>query len=192
MSQIVETLRKELEQRSSEELISILRNQDEEEWRPEVFETVASLLKDRGISPDEVIAMGPEGYDVVESEPTATIATFFSPAEAHASRMALEDAGIRAWVVDEAGGTMYGVGIGARLQVRAKDQGAAREVLAAAPISGDVLPPDLAEPPCPACGSRNVAPEAWVDDEGGDEPRWIRSRRKWYYVCKDCEEAWPL
>jgi len=58
MSQSVESLRKELEQRSSEELMSILRNRDEEEWRPEVFEVVSLVLKDRGISPEEVIALG--------------------------------------------------------------------------------------------------------------------------------------
>jgi len=192
MSQSVESLRKELEQRSSEELMFILRNQDEEQWRPEVFEVVALVLKDRGISPEEVIAMGPEGVDVVESEPTVTIANFFSPTEAHALRMALEAAGIPAWVVDEAAGTMYGVGIGARLQVRAKDESTAREVLSAAPVSSEGLPPDLAEPPCPACGSRNVAPEAWVDEEDSGEPRWPGSRRKWYYVCADCDEAWPM
>lgn len=88
MSESIESLAKEFEQRTTEELISILRNRDEDEWRPEVFEIVASVLRDRGISPDEVVAMGPEGVDVVESEPTVTIAHFFSPAEAHAARMA--------------------------------------------------------------------------------------------------------
>jgi hypothetical protein len=191
MSESIETIRKELEQRSSEELISILRNRDEGEWRPDVFEVVALVLKDRGLSPEEVIAMGPEGVDVVESEPIVTIAKFFSPAEAHISRMALEEAGIAAWVADEAGGTMYGVGIGARLQVRVKDEGAARQVLSVAPVSGEGLPPDLAEPPCPACGSRNVASEAWVDDGDSGEPG-RRGRRKWHYVCADCDEAWPV
>lgn len=190
MSQNVEGLRKELEQRSSEELISILRNRDEEEWRPEVFEIVASVLKGRGISPEEVIAMGPEGVDVVESAPTVTIAHFFSPAEAHASRMALEEAGIAAWVADEAGGTMYGVGIGARLQVRVEDEDAAREVLSAAPVPAEALPPDIAEPPCPACGSRNVASQARLDEADSGEPRGRLTGRKWYYVCAECREAW--
>jgi hypothetical protein len=191
MSQNAESLRKEFEQRSSEELMSILRNRDEEEWRPEVFEIVTLVLKGRGVSPEEVIAMGPEGVDVDESEPTVTIVNFFSPVEAHASRMALEEAGIAAWVADEAGGTMYGVGIGARLQVRAKDADAARGVLSAAPVSAEDIPPDLAEPPCPACGSRKVTPEAWLDETDDAKPRWRPTRRKWYYVCADCDEAWP-
>jgi hypothetical protein len=135
MNEYTETVRLELEQKSSDELISILRNRDEEEWSPEVFDVVAAMLKERGISPEEVVAMGPEGYDAVESAPTVTIATFFSPAEAHALRMALEEAGIPAWVADEAGGTSFGVGVGARLQVRAVDEEAARQILVAAPVA---------------------------------------------------------
>ena len=192
MSENGEKLRKELEPKGSVELISILRNQDVEEWRPETFEVVASILKSRGLSPEEVIAMGPEGVDVVESEPTVSVANFFSPSEAHLSRMALEEAGIAAWVADEAGGTMYGVGIGARLQVRVKDVDAAREVLSAAPASEEGLPPDFAEPPCPACGSRNVAPEARVDDAARAAVPWRPNRREWRYVCADCGETWPV
>jgi hypothetical protein len=140
-----------------------------------------------------VSALGPEAVDVVESAPTVTIASFFSPAEAHASRMALEEAGITAWVADEAGGTMYGVGIGARLQVRVEDEGAAREVLSAARVSSEALPPDIAEPPCPACGSRNVAPEVRPDDEADSADRRGRpTGRRWYYVCGDCRKAWTV
>lgn len=135
MSEPLETLRFELEQKSSDELTSILRNRDEDEWRPEAFEMVAAILKERGVSPEEIVAMGPEGYDAVESAPTVTIARYFSPAEAHAVRMALEEAGIPAWVIDEASGTSFGIGVGARVQVRATDEDAAREFLAVPPIT---------------------------------------------------------
>jgi len=181
----------QLERLSTDELISILRNRDEDEWRPQVFDVVASILASRGVSPRDVEAMGPEGRDVTESAPTVTIATFFSPAEAHASRMALEEAGIAAWVVDEAVGTMYGVGVGTRLQVRASDDAAARAILASPPAPADGLPRELSDPVCPACGSRNVAPEAWLDEGQQSRPRW-RGRRSWHYVCSDCDEAWPL
>jgi hypothetical protein len=189
-----EALREHFERESTEELISILRNRDEQEWRPQVFEVVAFILKTRGLSPADVIALGPEPAvtEVLESEPTVTVATFFSPAEAHGSRMALEGAGIPAWVIDESMGTMYGVGVGTRVQVRAKDADAARQVLSSQPAPGDALPADIAEPACPACGSRNVAPEAWVDATESDQPRWDRARRQWHYVCADCREAWPL
>jgi hypothetical protein len=189
MSEDIDSLREELELRTTDELVSILRNRDEEEWRPVTFDVVASILRARGLSPEEVAAMGPEGTDVLESEPTVTIGRFFSPAEAHASRMALEEGGITAWVADEEGGTIYGFGIGARLQVRAKDLEAAQELLGQ--LTADGVPPEIAEPPCPACGSHNVTSEAWVDDDESARPRWRQTRRKWHYVCGDCREAWP-
>ncbi len=176
---------------STDELVSILRNHDEDEWRPPVFDIVASILASRGVSPRDVESLGPEGGDVPESAPLVTVATFFSPAEGHASRMALEEGGIAAWVADEAIGTMYGVGVGARLQVRASDEAAAREILASPAAPTDALPPELSDPACPACGSRNVAPEAWLDEEQQGQPGWP-GRRKWHYVCSDCAEAWPL
>jgi hypothetical protein len=178
----------QLEQLSTDELVSILRNRDEDEWRPQVFDVVASILTARGVSPGDVEAMGPEGSDVAESAPTVTVATFFSSAEAHASRMALEESGISAWVADEAAGTMYGVGVGTRVQVRASDETVAREVLASPPAPSEALPPELSDPACPACGSRNVAPEAWVADEQANQTP-SRGRRNWYYVCGDCDEA---
>jgi hypothetical protein len=187
----VDQLAAQMERLSTDELVSILRNRDEDEWRPQAFDVVASILVRRGVSPRDVGALGPEGADVLESAPLVTVATFFSPAEGHASRMALEEGGIAAWVADEAVGTMYGVGVGTRLQVRASDEAAAREILASPPAPTDSLPPDLSDPACPACGSRNVAPEAWLDHEQQSEPRW-RGRRRWHYVCSDCAEAWPL
>ena len=184
-------LKRHFEKESTEELISILRNRDEEEWRPEVFDVVASVLRTRGQSPEDIVALGPEPTvtEVVESAPTVTVASFFSPGEAHGSRMALEEAGIPAWVADESGGTLFGMGIGSRVQVRATDVDAAREILASGPAPTDALPPELAEPACPACGSRNVAPEARVEDRES-EPREPGSR-KWYYVCGECREEWP-
>jgi hypothetical protein len=126
-----------------------------------------------------------------EFEQIVTVARFISAAEAQSARTALEDAGIAASVTDEVLGGMYGVAVGSRLQVRASDEAAAREMLGAAPASGDDLPPEIAEPPCPACGSRNVLPEAWVVGPEEQDPQARNARRKWYYVCADCHEAWP-
>jgi hypothetical protein len=184
--------RDEMERLSTEELTSILRNHDVDEWRPEAFQAAATILAERGLSPAEVQALGPEGFDVVEGEPTLTLETLTSPADAQILRMALQEAGITAWVVDESLGSMYGVGIGSRLQVRAKDEAAAREVLKSAPASSDALPPELAEPACPACGSRNVLPEApprsgAQDVAGAPAP----TPSRWRYVCSDCRETWP-
>lgn len=186
-----DTVRVDMERRSTEELTSILRNRDRDEWQPEVFDVVADVLRQRGVSPDDVVAMGPEGWDVVEAEPMATLETFFGAAEAHLARAALEEAGVPAWVTEEVMGGMYGVGIGARLRVRASDATRAAEILAGGPASGADLPPELAEPPCPACGSHNVSPEAWVRGADDDEPLGD-DRRDWHYVCADCREAWRV
>jgi hypothetical protein len=67
-----EFIRREMELRSTPELISILRNRDEAEWRPEVFEVLADILAGRGISPPEITALGPEGIDLVESQQLVT------------------------------------------------------------------------------------------------------------------------
>jgi Putative prokaryotic signal transducing protein len=187
----VEQLTTKMEGLSTEELVSILRNHDEDEWRPPVFDVVATILASRGVSPGEVEGLGPEGGDVPESAPLVTVATFFSPPEAHASRMALEEGGIAAWVADEAVGTMYGVGVGTRLQVRASDEATAREILASPAAPTDVLPPEISDPACPACGSRNVAPQAWPEDAQQSPALWPGGR-VWHYVCSDCDEAWPL
>jgi hypothetical protein len=184
-------LRTSLESRTTDELVAILRNQNQDEWRPEVFDLVASILASRGISPATVLAMGPEGEDVVEERPLVTVARYFSPAEAHAARMALEAADIQAWVIDESLGTVYGVGVGTRLQVRVEDEQAARGVLAGDPASASTLPAELAEPPCPQCGSKEVSQSSeTIEDPDAARARGGRRRRQWYYDCARCGHRW--
>jgi hypothetical protein len=191
VTQALDDLRRRLEGLSTEELVSILRNRDEDEWRREVFDLVPGILSARGLSPAAVTAMGPEGEDVLEGRPLATVARYFSPAEAHAGRMALEAAGLQAWVVDESVGTMYGVGVGTRLQVRVEDEAAARAALEVTAVSSSDLPPELAEPPCPQCGSRQVTPSAEsIDDPDVPRTRGGRRQRQWYYDCRVCGHRW--
>jgi hypothetical protein len=127
MSDNTQQIRSKLEIRSTRELTSILRNRNDDEWRPEVFEIVASILASRGLSPVEISALGPEGGDVLESQPLITIGNYLTSFEAQTDRMALEAAGIPAWVTDEMAGTMYPNG--ARLQVRVGDEAAALALL---------------------------------------------------------------
>lgn len=180
-------LRRRLEQRSTDELVSILRNRDEEEWRPEVFDIVASILAARGLPPAEVVALGPEGIDVLESQPLLTVGRYFSPIEAHAHRLALEQGGIRAWVSDEILGTSYGLGVGARLQVRAEDEASARSVLEAGPAPASALPADIAEEQCPKCGSTEVTQAARI---GGSQMPAEGAHREWHCKCGACGNEW--
>src|SRR5262245_39264049 len=122
MTRQLDEIRAALELRSSEELESILRNQDEEEWRPEVFAIVASILSARGVSTIDIAALGPESTDTVEGQSLVTVGHFSTPFEAHSARIALESAGITAWVTDE---TLQ-LGLGNRLQARVEDEAGAR------------------------------------------------------------------
>ena len=185
MSDEDETIRRELEQMPTEELASILRNRDEQEWRPEVFDIVASILQARGVTPADVTALGPEGVDVPEDQPVVTVGRFFSPHEAHALRMALEEANLCAWVSDESGGSMFGVGIGTRLQVRAEDEAAARAVLEAAAIPASEGAP-LAERLCPRCGVREVR-QGSAEPTAPPEPG---VPRVFHYECDSCGHSW--
>jgi hypothetical protein len=178
-------IRRELEALTTEELASILRNRDDQEWRPEALDVVASILRARGVSPASVAALGPEGVDVPEDQPLVTVGRYFTPHEAHAVRMALEEANLRAWVSDESGGAMFGVGIGSRLQVRAEDEAAARAVLEAAAIPESGGAP-LSEQPCPRCGVRE-ARQGSAEPAG---PAEAGAPRVFRYECDSCGHSW--
>ncbi len=186
-----ETLRRELEARPTEELASILRDRDEEEWRPEVFDIVASILAARGLSPTEVVAPGSkreEAEEVLEGQQLVTIGRSLSPVEVQAQRMVLEAAGLRAWVCDETVGAWYGVAVGSRLQVRAEDEAAARSVLDAEPAPASAMPLDLAESPCPRCGSSEVSQTAEVLESPPRPTEGPRPLRR--FECGSCGHAW--
>ena len=188
MSEDLEAMRRELEERSTEELASILRNRDEDEWRPEAFDIVAAILSARGLSPAAITAEGPDEVEVVEGRPLVTVGRYLSSVHAHAHRMALDAAGLQSWVADDATGLIYGTVVGARLQVRAEDEAAAREALAAAPVPASEMPAELAEDPCPNCGSQEVTQTAEVVETTTLE--LDRPSRVWRYHCGSCGRTW--
>ena len=91
-----------------------------------------------------------------------TVATFSKPEEAHLFRMRLEAAGIPAFVQDEnlvQTDWLFSNAVGGvRVQIADDDVTAAKEFLAA-----DVPSPfpDAEDVVCPACGSRQTAPDEW-------------------------------
>lgn len=170
-----ESLRRELERRPTEELAAILRDRDEDEWRPEVFGVIASILASRGVSTADLDPPEPEGMDVVEGQELVTVGRYLGPGDAHAHRMALEGAGLQAWVCDETLGSWYGVGVGCRLQVRVDDEAAALAVLEAEGVSASAVPSEPDLPPCPRCGSGAVSQPG------------LPSER---YQCGPCGHSW--
>ena len=183
-------LRATLDERTTEDLISILRNRDENEGRPEVFPIVESLLIGRGVGS---VPPGPTRSDpvsVVEDQALVTVAQYFSPAGAHILRSALDSAGIEAWVADESTGSTYGVAVGTRVRVREEDADAANDLLQALEEAPPVLPPDLAAPACPKCGAAGATQSSELiegSDQAGGNPRLHRS---WYYDCMKCMHRW--
>jgi hypothetical protein len=193
----LDSIRRELAQRSTEDLAVILRDRDEEEWIPEVFGIVTSILETRGVSVADAVASAPvraaSGEDEGnpgDDEQLAMVARFFSPAVAHACRMALEEAGIEAWVLDESAGASFGVGIGIEVRVRAQDLDAAHEILESAPAPASEMPPEVAEAPCPRCGSTQVTQT--VADRDADAPpsEEADGYGPWHYRCAACGHEW--
>jgi len=123
-----------------------------------------------------------------EDDALVTVGQYFSAAEAHAHRLALEEAGIDACVLDEVA-VSIGIGVGVRLQVKAADEAAAVGVLEAEPVPGSALPRDVAEPPCPKCGSTEVTQTAEIP-EIPPPPVEDWPSRVWRFRCAVCKHSW--
>jgi hypothetical protein len=125
---------------------------------------------------------GREGTDILDDQPPVTVGQYFNPIEAYGHRMALEQAGVRAWVCDEHIGATYGVAIGTKLQVRAGDEAAARAILemdsAAAPADlWSDMPDDVVEPPEAAAPTRPEPEAAAPEEPSVEQDRALRDTR---------------
>ena len=130
--------------------------------------------------------MTDKGVDVLETRPLVMLRRYVTVGQAEADRMALDAVGVPAWVSNEILGTMFPLGIGARLLVRMEDEATAREVLSSGAVPGSELPPDIAEPPCPRCGSLEVSQRV----ELVEGTILADSSRVWRYVCGSCGQSW--
>lgn len=172
-----------------EELTSILREHDEEQWRPEVFDIVRSILEARGISisPEEGpaferdISIEPEGLDLV------TVGSYTSYMDAETDRLALEAKGLQAWISNKYAPPMQSVPQGVQLKVLAQDANAAMAILESEPVPSSELPEEIAEPPCPKCGSRNVTETAEYMEPSAESGG---SSTDWLYHCASCGCKW--
>jgi hypothetical protein len=170
-----------------EELVSILQKHDEERWQPEVFDIVSAILRERGISPgDGLKSAANDGASADEVEmDLVTVSEYASYLDAETDRLALEAEGLNAWIFNEHD-PFEGSVPGAQLQVRADDLMKAKAILESEPVPSSDLPPDIAEPPCPKCGSRMVTEGAEVVEEQPD----IIPAQVWLYHCSACGYKW--
>ena len=184
----LDEIRQQLEPLNNEELISILRQHDEEEWRPEVFDIVESILRERGISPDEALETTADGQDPLDETAgldLVTLAEYPSYVDAETDRLALEAKGLKAWVFNEHD-PFEGAVPGAQLQVRSEDLNAAMAILQSELVPSSDLPPEIAEPPCPKCGSREVTEGVEIiKDADSSLPQQV-----WLYHCASCSHKW--
>jgi hypothetical protein len=190
---------------TDDDLIKILREHDEEQWRPEVFDIVASLLGERGVAPimnsdnkdsADTSADTEEFSDEPVETDLITVASYTRYVEAETSRLALEAAGLRTWIFNEHVPGMIGpIGGGVQLRVSKKDSPAATAILNSEPVSSSHLPDEIAEPPCPKCGSRKVTEEAEIVESADESSGYSRScrpepRQVWLYKCGECGHSW--
>jgi len=179
-------IRQRMDLLSDEELLSIIREHDENQWRPEVFDIVRAILSGRGRSPDKDAAEV-SGFDEAE-EPSeldlVTVATYPSSVDAETDRLALVTNGVEAWVVESC--SAMGVHLGT-LKVRPGDLNAAVKLLdpevLEQPVPSSDLPDEIAEPPCPKCGSRNVMESAEIAEDPAFPQEWL-------YHCASCGHKW--
>jgi hypothetical protein len=183
-------MRRRLELLADEELAAIVLERDEAQWRPEVFDIAASILQSRGVSARDVMATDSAALaqdqgqqDFADPRELATVAEYFDALEARTDAMALQQAGLKAWVVE--GNAACEEVIGAKLLVRPDDMAAAMEVL-------DAVPPEFAHVHCPRCGSTEVEE---VDEvlEVLDSSSGLTAsseREIVLYRCKSCNHGW--
>jgi len=135
-----EWARAELDQKSTQELIQILKERNEDEWQPEVFPIVETLLSERGVDAPTSPSREPGPPGTPRSEPAAgatdgsapvVLAEFDDEVEAGLCRMALLQAGIEARLRPRPDSE------GRELIVAESKVAAAQEVLAAAESAAD-------------------------------------------------------
>ena len=185
-------IREQLDLLNDEGLIFILRERDEEQWRPEVFDIVAVILAERGVSPAAQTADEEGGGDEAAGLDLIVVGNYLNYQDAESDRLVLEEKGLRAWILDEkspqdseSAGTI-------QLKVLPDDLTAAMAALDSEPVSSSALPDDIAEPPCPKCGSRKITEQAEMVESYDRSPdsSCSISQQMWFYQCASCGYKW--
>ena len=195
-------IRRQLDLLKDEELHLILREHDDEQWRPEVFDIVASILSERGVSPAAGLEHSGHERDMEDAIPEAylaTVAGYFNQSDAEEDLLVLENEGLRAWIFNEVTSPGEGPADNVQLKVLKEDLKSAMAILdpesaapTDSPASSSYLPDEIAEPPCPKCGSRQVTEGAEIVESPDFSSRSVRSTPKqiWLYRCSDCGHKW--
>ena len=142
---MTDEMRARLEQLPTVELLAILRDRDLEEWRPEAFHFVESILAERQVDVPAALESLRAEATYVDFEALVEIATFSTSVDAHLCRMALEEAEIPCWIFnDHLAGVHVPLAmvVGVSVRVRPEDEAAAREILEAVRSGATAAPED--------------------------------------------------
>ena len=115
---MTDDFRRHLDLMATEDLVAILRDHDLDEWRPEVFPIVESILQERGVDVAVVTASplnreGPEGVNEKCPEDASDlieIADIHDPAMLPVVASVLEQAGIEFFIRNEKTQNLFGLG----------------------------------------------------------------------------------
>jgi hypothetical protein len=178
-------IRRQLSLLPDEELISIFREHNEEQWRPEVFDIVSSILSERGISPSADMEGDEKAFlpDETADLDLVVVGDYDSYMDAETDRLALEAKGLKVWIFNKSA-FIESFGAGAQLRVLTEDLAKAKATLESEPVPSSDLPAEIAEPPCPKCGARNVTEQS-EDDECSSSQADL-----WFYQCSSCGHKW--
>ena len=185
-------IREQLNLLKDSELVSILRDRDYEQWRPEVFDIVASILRERGVSPDESVEDEEDISDEIAGLALVVVGNYLNHGDAEADRTALEERGLRAWIFNQDSAHDGARAGGVQLGVLPDDLTAAMAVLNSEPVSSADLPSDIAEPPCPKCGSGRTTEQAEIVESFDTSSSSYRAtpEQVWFYKCASCGYRW--
>jgi hypothetical protein len=184
----LDEIRQQMELLADDELVAILRERDTDQWRPEVFDIVASILYSRGVSPETGVDFEEEAPDETAGLDLVTVANYTYEIDAETDRLALEAKDLKAWIINEHNDNMMATPV--QLQVRKEDWTAAMQILdpeAPEVVPSSELPAEIAEPPCPKCGSRKVLEEPEFPEH--EEPQ-LWPDKTWLYHCASCGHKW--
>lgn len=183
------SLRQELQDLATSELIEALADREREEWLPEAYSMMEMILRERGVELTQAVEAARESLpDPRIQVELVTVATVLSPLEGQLIRMRLEQAGIAVHVADE---NLAGMGLGfvaggVKILVAATDVESATNVLAE--------PPQPAVQECPTCSSNNIEHQERRDRAttvvlallGSTPIPLVRH----FYRCRVCEHSW--
>jgi hypothetical protein len=187
---MTDDLRTQLESKTDDELIEMLRDRESSDYRPEAIAAAEAILAARGVATTAAV---PEAHDEVDFTDLVTVAAFMSHVAAEDCAAGLRAAGFAAIARDTAfarsDNLLTPLTGGLRVAVPSEQAADAREFLSAVD-RGEMA----ASVSCPACGSSDTGSEirkAPPEDIADRVMAFLGDDREHtWFVCRACGHEW--